>query len=48
MLNEKKLVKEIIDSGRKVEDIFFVACGGSMNDLFSAHYFVEKESERLH
>lgn len=48
MLNEKELVKEIIDSGRKVEDVFLAACGGSMNDLYTAHYFVERESKKLH
>ncbi len=48
MLNEKELVGEIIASGRNVEDVFFAACGGSMNDLYSAHYFIEKESKKLH
>lgn len=48
MLNEKELVKELIENEHDFEDVFFAACGGSMNDLYPAHYFLEKESTKLH
>ncbi|AOW74893.1 glutamine--fructose-6-phosphate aminotransferase [Pediococcus acidilactici] len=45
MLNEKELVMEI--KKRNIKDVFFAACGGSYNDLFPIHYFVENESKNL-
>ncbi|WEV40227.1 SIS domain-containing protein [Lactobacillus sp. ESL0684] len=48
MLNEKELIKEIIDSKKEITDVYFAACGGSMNDLYPGHYFIEKESTKLH
>lgn len=46
MLDVKSLVREIKDN-RKIRDVFFAACGGSLNDLFPVHYFVESESSSL-
>lgn len=48
MLDEKKLVEEITSMKEETTNIFFVGCGGSFNDLFPAHYFVEGESKQLH
>lgn len=48
MLDEKKIVEEIIRNKGNVNNVFFVGCGGSLNDLFPAHYFIECESSQLH
>lgn len=48
MIQEKKIVENIINSDKKITDIFFAACGGSLNDLFPVHYFLECESRQLH
>jgi len=48
MFNEKKLVSDIISKNDKITDVFFAACGGSLNDLFPVHYFIERESRKLH
>ncbi|MGL6206476.1 MAG: SIS domain-containing protein [Lactobacillus panisapium] len=45
-LNEQELVKKLTE--REISDFYFAACGGSLNDLYPAHYFIEKESRRLH
>lgn len=48
MFDEKKLVSEILGRNKNITDVFFAACGGSLNDLFPVHYFIESESKKLH
>ena len=36
-----------IADGRQVSEIFFVACGGSLVDLFSARFLLARETKRL-
>lgn len=48
MFNEKEVVSKMISRNDKITDIFFAACGGSLNDLFPVHYFIESESHKLH
>lgn len=47
-MDEKNIVKKIKESKANIKDIFFAGCGGSLNDLFPAHYFLQGESCKLH
>lgn len=44
----KTIVKDIINRNEKIEEVYFVACGGSLIDLYSSAYFVERESSSMH
>ena len=37
-----------ITSRKTIKDIFFVACGGSLVDLYPGYYFIDKESSTMH
>ena len=42
-----KIISEKEDSGNKISEVFFVACGGSLVDLYPAKYFLVSESRVL-
>lgn len=44
----KKLVKEILNEKGKIENVYFIACGGSLVDLYPGHYFLQSEACSLH
>ena len=37
-----KLVDEIQKENGTISEVYFVACGGSLIDLYSSHYFVNR------
>ena len=47
-MNEKEMVKKILTGREKVEDVYFVACGGSLVDLYPGYYFIRSESKTMH
>ncbi len=44
----KELVAKILTGREKIEDVYFVACGGSLVDLYPGYYFVRTESKTMH
>lgn len=44
----KELVNKILNGREKIEDVYFVACGGSLVDLYPGYYFVRTESKTMH
>ena len=44
----KELVTQILNGREKIEDVYFVACGGSLVDLYPGYYFVRTESKTMH
>ena len=42
-----KLVDEIQKENGTISEVYFVACGGSLIDLYSSHYFVNRESASM-
>lgn len=47
-MNEKEIIKTILSGREKIEDVYFVACGGSLVDLYPGYYFVRSESKTMH
>lgn len=45
-MDAKKLISQILQE-RKIENVFFVACGGSLTDLYNGHFFLQCESARI-
>lgn len=43
-LNIAKLVDDIQGKNINISEVYFVACGGSLIDLYSSYYFVNRES----
>lgn len=43
----KELVKSILKEREKIEDVYFVACGGSLVDLYPGYYFLRTESKTM-
>lgn len=46
--NSINLVDDIQSKNGVIKNIYFVACGGSLIDLYSSSYFVERESISMH
>lgn len=46
--NPEELIQTIIEEKRVIKDVFFVACGGSLVDLYPGYYFINAESETMH
>ncbi|OPJ58021.1 SIS domain-containing protein [Clostridium oryzae] len=46
--NVTNMVDDIQKQNGKIEDVYFVACGGSLIDLYSSEYFVKRESKSMH
>lgn len=47
-MDAKKIIKEILKEKGKITDVYFVACGGSLVDLYPVCYFVQSESKTVH
>lgn len=47
-MNAKELVQKIIKEHEEIKDVYFVACGGSLVDLYPGFYFIQAESETMH
>uniref|UniRef100_UPI000A418862 SIS domain-containing protein n=1 Tax=Clostridium sp. NkU-1 TaxID=1095009 RepID=UPI000A418862 len=47
-MNEKEMTKAILSGREKIENVYFVACGGSLVDLYPGYYFVRSESKTMH
>lgn len=47
-MNATEIAKQLVEhNGGVVSDIFFVACGGSLVDMYVSDYFVRTESKRI-
>ncbi|MDD3173426.1 MAG: SIS domain-containing protein [Herbinix sp.] len=46
--NVKNVVDDIINKNGQIDEVYFIACGGSLIDLYSSAYFVERESTSMH
>ena len=42
-MNAKELMGSILKD-KKIDSVFFVACGGSLTDLYNGHFFLQCES----
>lgn len=47
-MNEKNIVIKILEERKEIKDVYFVACGGSLVDLYSGCYFIQSESKTMH
>lgn len=47
-MKEKEMITAILSGREKIEDVYFVACGGSLVDLYPGYYFVRSESKTMH
>lgn len=47
-MDEKRIVGKILEHQGEIHDVFFLACGGSLVDIYPASYFVERESRTIH
>lgn len=45
-MNSKKTIQEIL-SKKTIHNVFFVACGGSLTDLYNGYYFLQCESASI-
>ena len=43
-MNSKEIIKKILDEKNNIKDIYFIACGGSLVDLYPGFYFIQAES----
>lgn len=46
-MNDHDLVQEIIERKGKIENVFWIACGGSMIDLMPANELLKREATTL-
>lgn len=46
--SEINVVDDIINNNKLIDEVYFIACGGSLIDLYSSAYFVERESSFMH
>ena len=47
-MNSKEIIKKILDEKNNIKDIYFIACGGSLVDLYPGFYFIQAESASIH
>lgn len=47
-MNIEKIVSDILEQKKEIKDVYFVACGGSLVDLYPGFYFIQAESETMH
>ena len=45
-MDAKKMIQEIVEK-KKIDSVFFVACGGSLTDLYNGHFFLQCESAEI-
>lgn len=46
-MNAKEVIKNILEEKKEIKQVYWVACGGSLIDLYPAHVMVNTESEKL-
>ncbi len=46
-INVKELATKLASGREGFKDVFFVACGGSLNDLYPGYYFLRTESKTM-
>ena len=49
-MDTKKIVEEIIENKAEdggIQQVYFVACGGSLGAFFSANHFMQSEAKKL-
>ena len=46
-MNIKEIITDILKQKNHITNVYFVACGGSLVDLYPAKYFVDCESETI-
>lgn len=46
-MNAKEVIKDILEEKGTIEQVYWVACGGSLIDLYPAHFMLNAESGRL-
>ncbi|PWM34341.1 MAG: SIS domain-containing protein [Clostridiales bacterium] len=47
-MDAKKVISDILAEKKEIKDVYFVACGGSLVDLYGADYFIKAESSTIH
>jgi len=47
-LNTQKIIQDILKEKTEITTVFFVACGGSLVDLYPAKYFVDAEAKSIY
>ncbi|RDU24046.1 SIS domain-containing protein [Anaerosacchariphilus polymeriproducens] len=47
-MNAKKTILEILEKHDEIKDVYFLACGGSLVDLYPGFYFIQAESATMH
>ncbi len=45
-MNAEKMIQAITEK-KKIDSVFFVACGGSLTDLYNGHFFLQCESAEI-
>lgn len=46
-MNAKQFVTEMLEEKKNITDVYFVACGGSLVDLYPGFYFIQAESSTM-
>jgi len=47
MINTKNIIKTILEEKKEIKNVYFVACGGSLVDLYPGYYFIQTESTTM-
>lgn len=47
-MKAKEVITKILKEKGKIKDVYFVACGGSLVDLYAGFYFIQAESSSTH
>lgn len=47
-MKANEVVSKILKEHEKITDVYFLACGGSLVDLYPGFYFVQSESSTMH
>lgn len=46
-MNAKQVIKDILQERGSIRNVFFIGCGGSMIDLYPAHYMINANSSQI-
>ena len=47
-MNAKKIIGEVLEKAGKIDQVYWVACGGSLVDLYPGHCFLNAESSTIY
>lgn len=47
-MKANQIIQDILKKHQMIRDVYFVACGGSLVDLYPGYYFVRTESKTMH